>query len=613
MSILDSVFTFGMEIEPGQLQINVKPDQYLERQTIWRSSDERLDATAEAHSLGGDSCPFNLELVTSVYTYDRISDFLKDDKDTEDMFHSIKSNLQEFMEDYFINNIDILRIGKKRTKEQIKQLGKSVYKNCNASDLSDILTEADINKIGDNERFEYYERFDEKQYIDVRSQLTIGVNYAFFTPILDCLSKKGRRANEKDLAYRSLSLFDKLINRIIPLYCGRKKENILKIEMNKFKDDSHKQEYYIFKGFMLLLIYTSYMLNLPSKKYLKSNFSIKPRSNFLYSYIILKQDYPIIEKYIDLFFDAIYMLVDNDKQTFKVDINGEKYTPFEEVKDIINGKEETVPAYMTQHYLQPFFLLIKEEEEKQRKDSDKLGNYYDNSVYLYMLNILTRCRDIKYWKKCFRIKKFKKDISNSIGHDNSYNCIIKDGYYYDTTFYIKQHGNITPYYIDDNIDYFKHDYIEGDEYDFVYYTDLPYLRYGIPKLIIEENGKLCTHDSNRVELFELIPDNPNMIIEFRDPNAFIKKSMNSSIEDSLNNMKEFFDLLKIIFSKYLNELGLLNFSFKSKAKRSTRKSVRKSKKNKSVRKSKRKSLRKNKRSLRKSKRKSKKNLRKSKK
>jgi len=589
-SLLQTEFTFGIELET-KLHLCVELNKYLEREVIWESKDKHLVATSEVYNNFPNSCEYNIELATDVYKYDHIVDFLRED-DKKDKLNDVADNIEEFKKDYLEGN-DAIRKHEKYTKEFIEErntnsLNPNLYKDCSLSSLVTFDDEKE-NKEDKYDTYDTYEDFDLSKEIYAMPQLTIGINYAFFVPLLKKLEEVTLVRNSSYQTYikQIFLFFDRLMN-IVKIYCGKKIPNILNRDMGDIS-------FSVFKGFIFLLIYTSYIILLPTfneKSYLKARFYFKPRSNYAVSYSYLIKDYPIITEYTNLLFEAICMYVSRNNSDYP-------NKPFQKV--LINGKE--VLNYMTDSYIKPYFKNLKSLEDKA------LIEGIDRSIFICMLYFLTVILEpSKYQEEYIKIN-FCKNAIQTVDNNRNY-CVIKNGYFFkkQMTYIDTDDDSETNMELDHGmLKAFKDENLIKD-YEYIQVGDLPYIKQPPPQLVYnKETNKLCAND--RVEIFELIGINSNIVFEIRDPNIFIKKNRGNNINLSIDYMKQIFVELKLTIIDYLGINPTFSFKPQKTLKRkslgkSKRKSLGKSKR-KSLGKSKRKSLGKSKRkSLGKSKRKS---------
>jgi len=298
--ILKTPFTFGMEWEPNIYgQYYTKDDNAYDRQTIFETSTKKLKVSIEDFNLENyddeekkNACKYNIEMVSGVFGLDNkvsINDFLLNPNYFMD---DIKRELTDFETDFFDKQKENLR-AKVVSPNLIANNG--YYKDC---DFLVPITDENIKDIN----IGYTKDFNILNNFVGRPQITIGLSYALFEPLLN---------------FSESNVYTKISDFI----WGNEFEKIFpekEIKDTIFYPSLGQTGLSVFRGFALVIFYfctktSSYY----SKKiarlyqdgeggdYFKSAFPLKPRSNLAESYKNLKSEYNNFVQLLDLFYEKI--------------------------------------------------------------------------------------------------------------------------------------------------------------------------------------------------------------------------------------------------------------------------------------------------------------------
>lgn len=539
--ILDTSFTIGMEFEPTVYDgTYYTEDPFIyDRQIINRSRTNLSMVTAESVDItkfiDGDfdqdkTCKYNIEFnigVLGLLETIKISDFMENPQIFNEQ---IKDELIEFQRFYDSNKDSHIRNLKIKTDSDFEKFEDIKYGECS---LSTELTPEEVKQ----SIFYYINAMDDSSNIIVRPQVTLGLSYAFYTPLFDFYLDKGH--------YFAI-LSDSLNKYIVyDIY-----DEINKIDTNLLL---------VFQGFMLLLMsYSSLSATYYSKNivenmktvdssipdgvkglsYFKESFVIKPRSNLAESYKYLIAEYHNFSH----FFDLVYENAIEKYSEFlaKYNIHNFPFNPSiqNEYKKIISFnitllKEITRlnPVYINIYRRLLNNPLNYSDDDDIYEDiiayillNDKSNND-DLIIILSTVNLIYIMNRIKNPKKVVKLRFLDK---SKIGN----NCKILDGY-----FFSYEGQNKTKIIKLEKLGLIE--VMDNKVYDFAHTSD--------PILLTYSNEKICTKGPRREEVFELIPNNSNLIIELRSPENIV------DFEDDWIYMKDINPFLDDIFFR-LNKI-----------------------------------------------------------
>ena len=515
---IDTEFTFGAEFDAGwDIHFNEKLEDHYDRNIAYKKT-EHLKATYEYFEKKDGmeyltTCPYTMELALGVYKYDHICDFLND------KVNIYISNMAE--------NIDMFKSDILKT-QNIKDILKTLYSS-KVNNVNKIQALADgkafencsmTQKLDDDTRSYFYTEFKGITNIQGVPQVTVGLNYAFFPNIFKHFSKDRKT---------DTGLSQIIIN------------NILEVFNLSFPQDI---SWLVLKGLLYVVIYTSYIHSTYYKfeggpQYFKGAMIFKPRSNLAVSYKKLKQEYTNIEKYMIMFNNNLISLItthighenfyelenintENDLYEFKLKIIGEIISKEEDSIESEKIKDQVRQRTRTKNIYDLHSSVIS-----------NIKNFASKLVvtkYSELVKILTEISSFYLIKKimnpikAYRVNKFIREKVDNIC--SNYQLVLD--------------GSI---YLLDKIKNPKQYILDYEEIDFASLFDPP-------SLFLSKNRKLCT--DSRVEVFEMVPDNSNFIMEVRSVNLFTyddEKRLRPrfiTLDQMTPLMKDFFEKLKTL-------------------------------------------------------------------
>jgi hypothetical protein len=468
------------------------------------------------------SCKYNVEISIGVLGKTEevsLENFLTND----DVFLSeVRDDVNEFVE-FFVNDPNI-RLQYDREYIQDSYINtENHFLDCH---LSQPFTARYKNK---NSYPVFYQKGPSYDYNDEgelylldmgRPQITLGLSYALFVPLLKYLNEVVNNNPVKN----SLSNYNTL--------------NIDCFDLTT--SDSIR----VCEGFGMVIIYFStvaaeYIQTDVGKKYgvgstyFKSTFLLKPRSNLAESYKYLKEEYPQIVGYIINMRKSLISELEN----YGFDI-----VDIERVKDY----DSLVHLHLDfiRGYVGDPDILRKIEDEKYEDVTDKYQDVIaymistDNSDYKNVSSVITF---INAYYLIYQLFNPRKVVKLSFDRKRiKKGCKILDGYYYS---YEGQNKEL----IDELVSKGQVRIINNRVYDYSHTSDPPLL-------VVDRPGRvqsICS--SRREELFEYIPEDSNLIIEVRTPEDFTQNQDDNGIhlhkiEDFLSR---FFQSIKNIFTEFL--------------------------------------------------------------
>jgi hypothetical protein len=538
--ILYTPFTVGMEFEPNTenaIYYSTDYDNY-DRKTIFKSSTNKSIVTIEENNMKNvrdlieddeikldDKCNYNIELNIGVLGIIESSKLYSIIKDKYYFMYQIESELEEFKYVFYNRNKDnnIRRL-------HINQTPLVGFSDCALSKQLSIEEKK-------SSKFYYTEAYENPDNLIVTPQITLGISYGLYTILMNETYKNN-----------IIQTISTNINNLI-------KEKNYNTDTNTFN---------IFNGFILVIInyclIAAYYHNrdivkrienqgieikCKGFKYFKSLFPLKPRTNLAESYRYLKSEYTDFSK----LFDKIY---ENTISKYNKEIN--KYD-FEYSFDpnIVNDYTKLVSFHIN---------VIKEITSRDillediNKRLDNSGLVDDSDIYqdivsfiinkeshflrdllkiIGLINMIYLMYQIKNPKKVVRLKFLDR---SKVGSD----CKILDGYFF------SYEGNHKK-----NIDGLESkglvEVIDNKVYDFAHTSD--------PIILTTLRGKICTMGKRREELFELMPTNSNLVIEFRNPEVMTDNFSLSRVIPFYNILpflREFFKNLNIILLSELSDI-----------------------------------------------------------
>lgn len=533
--IEDTLFTAGMEFEPNPSNASyyTSDDDSYDRKTVFKSGTSSSSVTIEEYDISKNmmieddaldkACPYNIELnigVLGLVESSKLVNFI----DNKDYFiPEIETELEEFKTGFYQKNknehIRRLYLNRKDIEDNIG------YRDC-------ALTE----ELGPDEKSSLYyvKAYDDPNNIVVTPQVTIGLSYALYPQLLRAMP--GNIINTI-----SHSLFHIIRERNFRLY--------------------NSNTYKVFEGFLYVII--NYCLtaayfhdkNIVTRMrgqgidthrsagfdYFKMLFQLKPRINLAESYKYLQAEYEGFTQLFDIVYDNVFREYNTYISKFEVEYT---FDP-----SLIGGYTDLVMFHIN---------LLKEITSKDEllgdiKDRLNSGDFKDESnIYqdivafvinqedhfrndllkiVGLVNIIYLMYQIRNPRKVVRLRFLDR---SKVGDY----CKILDGY-----FFFYEGDSINK--IDDLENRGLVEVIENKVYDFAHTSD--------PVILTLERGKICTQGHRREEIFELMPTNSNLVIEFRDPDLvarFIQPQASKTISFSniVPFLKSFFNGLHRILA-----------------------------------------------------------------
>ncbi len=350
----------------------------------------------------------------------------------------------------------------------------------------------------DKSNLSYTSYFDNRDSIPLvgSPQITLGMSYAFFYPLMEYV-KDVRK--DVDLSLNILSELNMNMSCVV-------------------------------EGFLLSIIYyclvhSIYVPKEDGSSYFKASFLFKPRTNFAISYQKLKENYPEIEDHLMQVYD---MLISSYNDYSPSEIRSttvlyayKNYTIESILKD--RGLSIRLPSNLSnqQKYMNTINIL-------QRGDQDLYIGIIRDMTHINMIYLIN---NILNPLKVVEVKKFNFEKVDKMSP-------IFNGYLYR--------------YKDD----IKQMYDNGYILDYKVYEDGYAGLEPLPVLSIIE-GKIRT--PNRLEVLEWIPVNDNIIFEVRDIETVLHREKGGEITETelIDLIKDFFDTLKFIFTRFLKSKGIL--------------------------------------------------------
>jgi len=541
--ILESPFTFGMEWEPtggGQYFPNDDYKHY-DRETIFTSDKKNLKVTIEDFKIKDsltdkditvqqerDSCHYTIEFAIGILGKNPptlIHTFLRNN---QHFIPQIEEELNDFKENFFEKQKQNLR--SLYIRERDKPVLPNIFTNCA---LTDPITE-------ENKRMYPY-AYKKTEYVDTmsgRPQVTLGLNYALFTPLL--------------FFYKSTNAPD--INLTFKVYNGiMQKSSVKQID---YLDINNRL---VCEGFGLLIIYYSAVASLyiqkdiaathsgvKGRKYFKAAFYLKPRSNLAESYKHLKAEYTDFKEFIDLF----CKIVNDSLIEIGIDITQiDSYTSLvdlhlEIIKQIATDDNEDIIARLKRR-------IYPTNNTNKYQDISAFMRSINYNKYNQIMTFITLVNASYLMKKIFNPQKVVK--LKIKGEKIKQGCKFLDGYYYS---YEGESKDV----IDDLVSKKYAKIINNTIYDFAHTSDPQILE--VEKKGMSEIESICPSD--REELFEYIPEDSNLIIEVRYPEHLIDKKSDEEKKDSssiefrniTDFIKEFFSTIDHIFRFFIRKYSL---------------------------------------------------------
>ena len=574
-SILETPFTFGMEWEPTSLCIYYSPfelKKHYDRETIFTSHTTHLNVTIESRKMKDSypevlpyqeerSCKYNLEFAIGILGKNPpvlLNSFLQN---SQYFIPEIKEELNDFKENFF-------------EKEKTKGFFKKVWNNKTSKFVGDNFfidckTTEPLTPENTSISPYFYMKADDDKIDDIngRPQITLGMSYALFPPLLKALNEVNYNYSKELYNFTGPYVFSDIDNKLV---C---------------------------EGFALLLLYYSFVastyysnkLNHPypnAAPYFKAAFDLKPRSNLAESYKHLKAEYTDFEEFITLFDQKIRRLFE--------ELWGESFDPAtihsynslvelhlnvvrKVAPDLIGRIEQKQEEYQNNTYVYEdiigFLTTTGYNDEKLNKIINIVA--FINTIYLIY--------KILHPQKVVKLKINRKKIKND------HKCKFLDGYYY-------SYQGESKTLVDELVRKKIAEIINNTVYDFSHTSD-PQILEVEREEITSKIKSICPSD--REETFEYIPENSNLIVEVRGPEKFLDDvgssfkfssilDCSSKIFTKINTIftsflkDQKYDLSSSYFSKMLPTFGSCSVMFRPKAKSKTRKSnTRKSKTRKS--------------------------------
>jgi hypothetical protein len=197
---------------------------------------------------------------------------------------------------------------------------------------------------------------------------------------------------------------------------------------------------------------------------------------------------------------------------------------FEDINKRLNRGDLSDKSYIYQDIVS----FIMNQEDHFIKDLLKIVG---------LVNVIYLMYQIKNPRKVVRVRFLDR---SKVGDD----CKILDGYFFS---YEENHRNT----IDSLEKKGLIEIMDNRVYDFAHTSD--------PVILTLVKGKICTEGKRREEIFELIPTNSNLVVEFRNPSVVAgyvdsySKITPISFSEIVPFLKDFFKGLYIILSEELIE------------------------------------------------------------
>ena len=473
--LLDSPFTFGVEYEPMELQYRSRPGElHYDREKIF--SIGKLYSTIEFFSKGfPKSCVYNMELVLGVYRLAKLRHFLIEKRyQTSD----IKEDLDSFKKDFLVNQADYLSflIKKSDLDESLGSLLSShLYADCALTERS-----------GQEDEFAYASYENVKDLINIQGvpQVTFGLSYAFFLPLLETDTN-------------SVNFLEMLEVVLEPL---------------EFPDDL--EQGLVIKNFLAVLAYYSYMSStFTDAPYFKAMFPFKPRTNPGKSYHLLKEKYPALEQVAHQLHDALSGLFEHT----------EEYTVLQYKTEALS---QMVSKRVSGGNLREKYTHMMRYAMNHRPD-------YNQIVYDMMcIDLLYLLRKVFSPERVVKITKLNPDKVNM-------SSPIMEGYVY-------------RYNDEDRILLEQDTYLLGYEVIEDAYASLQQL----PTLYVKDG---LLHASSRLEVFEWIAEDTNLILECRAAEDFVEYEEDGVTLNALGDFIErFLTKTTSVLNRFLIRQGILS-------------------------------------------------------
>ena len=532
-SILDTPFTFGIEWEPSICMYYSPVDlrTHYDREEIFTTNKKHLKLTIEenkvrehfpdvSHDQESSSCKYNQEIAIGILGKNPVLLFGNFLQNSQYFIPEIKDELNEF-KDFF-------------EKEKRKEYFREIYKN----PKDKIYPESFINCEATepltplNNTISPY--FYVKEDIDVntiqgRPQITLGLSYALFPPLLNVF-KSTRR--------------DFILDLPIDLYKSMTPYNFIDIN-NKLVCD----------GFALLVLYysttsASYFskkINPAGHSYFKGAFELKPRSNLAESYKHLRAEYSEFSSFIDLFKKNVNELLE---ESFGESFEPSKIDSYNSLVNLHLNVVRKIAADDT-HIIE----RINQKEEEYKNNNTNTNVYqdivgfitttnYDYEKGIRIFKIVSLINTIYLIHKIFNPQKVVKLKINREKIKIKRDCKFLDGYYYS---YEGESKELVDELVTKNIA----EIINNTVYDFSHTSDPQILE--VDRKEIEGTiNSICPSD--REELFEYIPEDSNLIIEVRTPEKILgRKEPVIEFKDIEKYLSQIFTRINIIFRSFLKQ------------------------------------------------------------
>jgi hypothetical protein len=536
--ITETEFTYGIEYEPTKLQYyDHNGDKHYDREIIYEIDNLKvtieefnykdflgeIDLTEEEDiKYDKNTCRYNLELSYGIYRHSNIYEFLNSKDKINDDLYDI-----EDLTDFFIQFIE------KDNKEFEKLRKLYLYKGGPIHENQSYNNCAMTEFYSSDSKIYYEKQLPFINEIKGRPQITIGMSYGYFPDLINAIYNKNK-----------------------PSYYLIYQEYVSKmIERTGEITDQHL----ILFGFMLVIIYSSQVsahffpqkMDLPSdnvenielikdiykkgSKYLKAKFSFKPRSNLAESYNFLINEYSEMRSYIHHFYDLVNEMLESSIQSL------EKYF----------YKDKRIPSLTSYHYqdiLQyKLDILRMIENNSLRELLEKCDQFFtkkniESKIWFMTYVIVFKIEDnlsediLRFFTllnmhcllyKVFHPIKVAKIIVLKKEKIHS-DCKVLDNYSY---LYEGDHKK--------KIDRMRKDRIIDiiGIYNYANLEDAPILKY------YHGLNYICT--DFRAEIFEMIPENSNIIIELRSPEKFTD---NVNLYKSIQ-LDQLSDLIELVFNR----------------------------------------------------------------
>ena len=564
MSILEHLntsITLGIELEPGQIHTDYQQKVIYNHDTLLIKAEYTGAHTVfQKEKLKGNFpiCDSNIELVFGVYKYDTLEEFLNSgdigiDAIIEEIYEEFGVFKRYILERPDINlflyeainyekepSFRLLNILDDKIGDLLpiqKNPHKDFYINC---DKNPLITQEiyDLIRLGDKDTIDMISKFKpikfiyeplDKSKLETFTgipQITIGINYAFLVPIFE------KYAENIDIFESVLFVFNKYTKQV-PLWVSKNIESKDKMMVSI--------DYEVFKGFIILIIYTCILHNIyhvipaKDKKYFKAHFHIKPRTELHSSYQQLILKYPYVFDLLDISYELfIYNLDLNPK-------NLEILKQILELKEERNNRYYSISMFKNNLY-GDFTQIYKDYQNKKIPQSIYSDILYKRSLI-----------DIVY--QLYLIKN--PDISVYV--ETSDYDTLNTGFYDISGQEVNIKGNnvfADVYAIDEKL-------INAT---FVETANIFALSSTITYEINKDTGEIITIKGEKSsDIFEFISKDENVIIELRSPHNFIGKREKIVNVLNLGNdlIKPFLVQLRKIIIKYSNSFkSLKSLKFK---------------------------------------------------